>query len=123
MKTGRRRSEQLFAVLDPLRLRNKAVAARHPLLDFEVGGTGPHHGFLSMVHPSCKAEEPVCHLAVGLIQEALYWVSGGKVFNVEETTCIAVGSPVCTIAIEQTPIAQSLWTLCTFARSSELAAL
>lgn len=51
-----------------------------------------------------KADEPVCHLAVGLLQEALYWVSGGKVFNVEETDCIATGSAVCTIVIDQTPI-------------------
>jgi predicted hydrocarbon binding protein len=51
-----------------------------------------------------KADEPVCHLAVGLIQEALYWVSGGKVFNVEETACVAVGSAACTIVIDQTPI-------------------
>jgi predicted hydrocarbon binding protein len=51
-----------------------------------------------------KAEEPVCHLAVGLVQEALYWVSGGKVFNVEETACIAAGGSVCTLVIDQTPI-------------------
>ena len=51
-----------------------------------------------------KTDEPVCHLAVGLIQEALYWVSGGKVFNVEETNCIACGSDVCTIVIDKAPI-------------------
>ena len=51
-----------------------------------------------------KAEEPICHLAVGLIQEALYWVSGGKVFNVEETNCIANGGAVCTIVIDKNPI-------------------
>jgi len=51
-----------------------------------------------------KAEEPICHLAVGLLQEALYWVSGGKVFNVEETACIARGDAVCTIVIDQTPL-------------------
>lgn len=51
-----------------------------------------------------KAQEPICHLAVGLLQEALYWVSGGKVFNVEETACIASGNSVCTIVIDQTPI-------------------
>ncbi len=48
--------------------------------------------------------EPVCHLAVGLLQEALYWLSGGKVFSVEEKTCIAAGDGTCTIAIDQTPI-------------------
>ncbi len=51
-----------------------------------------------------KAADPVCHLAVGLLQEALYWISGGKVFNVEEKTCIAAGDETCTIEIDQTPI-------------------
>ena len=51
-----------------------------------------------------KAQDPVCHLAVGLLQEALYWLSGGKVFNVEEQTCIAAGDITCTIVIDQTPI-------------------
>jgi len=51
-----------------------------------------------------QAHDPVCHLAVGLLQEALYWVSGGKVFNVEEKTCIAAGDNVCTIEIDQSPI-------------------
>ncbi|MDP1547938.1 MAG: 4-vinyl reductase [Anaerolineales bacterium] len=46
-----------------------------------------------------------CHLAVGLLQEALYWVSGGKVFQVEETACIAQGGEVCTISIDKTPLA------------------
>lgn len=51
-----------------------------------------------------SAYDPVCHLAVGLLQEALYWLSGGKVFNVEEKTCIAAGDQTCTIVIDQTPI-------------------
>ena len=51
-----------------------------------------------------KAQDPVCHLAVGLLQEALYWLSGGKVFNVEEQTCIATGDTTCTIVIDPTPI-------------------
>jgi predicted hydrocarbon binding protein len=50
------------------------------------------------------ADAPVCHLAVGLLQESLYWLSGGKIFNVEETHCIARGDPACIIAIEKTPI-------------------
>lgn len=51
-----------------------------------------------------KAHDPVCHLAVGLLQEALYWLSGGRVFNVEEKTCIAAGDKACTIVIDQSPI-------------------
>ena len=48
--------------------------------------------------------EPVCHLAVGLLQESLYWVSSGKVFNVEETACIARGDSTCKIEIEKNSI-------------------
>jgi len=51
-----------------------------------------------------RAPDPVCHLAVGLLQEALYWLSGGKVFNVEEKTCIAAGDQTCTIVIDQSPL-------------------
>jgi predicted hydrocarbon binding protein len=51
-----------------------------------------------------KAEEPICHLAVGLLQESLYWVSGGKIFKVEETACIAKGDGDCTIVIDQIPL-------------------
>ena len=51
-----------------------------------------------------RSDDVVCHLAVGLLQESLYWVSGGKVFNVEETACIAQGDPTCTIVIDQKPI-------------------
>lgn len=51
-----------------------------------------------------KAQAPVCHLAVGLLQEALYWLSGGKVFNVGEKTCIAAGDQTCTIVIDQSPL-------------------
>jgi len=51
-----------------------------------------------------SGQQPVCHLAVGLLQEALYWLSGGKVFNVEELTCIAAGDENCTIVIDQSPV-------------------
>jgi len=48
-----------------------------------------------------SANEPICHLAVGVLQEALYWVSGGKYFNVEETECVAKGDPCCTIVVDK----------------------
>jgi predicted hydrocarbon binding protein len=47
---------------------------------------------------------PVCYLAVGVLQEALYWVSGGKFFHVEQTSCIASGNPTCTIVIDKIPL-------------------
>jgi predicted hydrocarbon binding protein len=51
-----------------------------------------------------QAEGPICHLAVGILQEALYWVSGGRYFCVEETSCIARGDLTCTIVIEKAPL-------------------
>jgi hypothetical protein len=51
-----------------------------------------------------QVDSPACSMAVGLLQEALYWVSGGRYFEVEETHCIARGDTVCTIAIEKTPM-------------------
>lgn len=50
------------------------------------------------------ADAAVCHLAVGLLQESLFWLSSGKIFHVEETHCIALGDPACTIEIHSTPM-------------------
>lgn len=51
-----------------------------------------------------RSDGPCCHLAVGLLQDACYWVSGGKTFLVEETRCIAHGDSACTIVMDQQPI-------------------
>lgn len=48
--------------------------------------------------------EPVCHFAVGMLQEALYWVSGGKFYNMVEETCIAQGDSTCLIVIDRIPL-------------------
>ena len=48
--------------------------------------------------------EPCCYLAVGVLQEGAYWVSGGKNFSIEETTCVAKGDDVCTILIGKRPL-------------------
>lgn len=53
---------------------------------------------------SRKTTVPCCHLAVGLLQEALYWVSGGKSFTVEERDCIACGASSCLIAVDKRPL-------------------
>ena len=50
-------------------------------------------------------ESPCCHLAVGLLEQALDWVSRGRRFKVEQISCIACGDPTCTITISKKPIA------------------
>ena len=51
-----------------------------------------------------KVAEPCCSLAVGLVQETLYWLSGGKYYLVEEKNCVACGDSRCTIMIDRIPI-------------------
>ena len=51
-----------------------------------------------------QTDYPCCYLAVGILQESLCWVSGGKNFHVEEITCIAKGDPTCTIIIDKQPL-------------------
>ena len=50
------------------------------------------------------ADGPCCALAVGFLQEGMYWMSGGKYFLVEDKKYIALGGSNCTIVINPTPI-------------------
>jgi hypothetical protein len=57
--------------------------------------------------PQCwgrKSEKPCCFIGMGLLQEALRWVSGGKEFRVDEISCIAVGDKTCTYIVYKEPI-------------------
>lgn len=53
-----------------------------------------------------ETDVPACDLMVGLLEEALYWLSGGASFFIEESACIAAGDPTCTILIGKQPLAQ-----------------
>lgn len=49
-------------------------------------------------------EDPCCHAAVGILEEGLLWLSGGKRFQVREEACIATGDDVCRIRIVKRPL-------------------
>ena len=49
------------------------------------------------------ADAPCCHLAVGLLQQSLYWVSSGREFEVREVECVAAGNSSCIIKISKRP--------------------
>lgn len=51
-----------------------------------------------------KAETPCCHLAVGLLEQALDWVSRGRRFKVSQVSCIATGDSTCTMTILKKPL-------------------
>jgi hypothetical protein len=72
-----------------------------------VEDKGDH--FIYIIHkcPVCYGrhiEKPGCHIATGLIQEGLKWVSGGYDFRVVETKCIAVGNDACEFMIMKEPV-------------------
>lgn len=50
-----------------------------------------------------ESEQPICHLAIGVLQGALAWVSGGKQFRLAEVECKATGGHNCIIQIDKTP--------------------
>jgi hypothetical protein len=49
-----------------------------------------------------RADEPICIIGTGLIQEALRWQTG-KEFAVEEIECRALGAPACIWEVSKTP--------------------
>ncbi len=51
-----------------------------------------------------KSEEAVCHLAIGVLQAGLAWVTEGKKFRLLETECKAKGETNCVIKIEKVPV-------------------
>lgn len=49
-------------------------------------------------------DKSVCHLIFGLLQESLAWISGGKIYQMEEENCIERNDPCCKIQIRKNPI-------------------
>jgi hypothetical protein len=52
-----------------------------------------------------EAKSPLCHLTVGLLQEALSVFGRGQEFRVVQTECRATGAKACIFRIEKEPIA------------------
>lgn len=50
------------------------------------------------------ADAPMCHAALGIIQEGLNWGTGGMRFKTAEVTCIGKGDPSCNFAISKQPV-------------------
>jgi predicted hydrocarbon binding protein len=66
-------------------------------------------GYLWIIErcPVCwqrTSTSPCCHLAIGLLEQSLDWVSRGRRFRVEEVSCIAMGAPTCTLVISKNPV-------------------
>lgn len=73
-----------------------------------VEDKGDHYLYVMHKCPVCwgrTTDRPACFMAVGLVQEGLKWVSGGREFKVVQTTCHAAGDPTCNIDVYKDPIA------------------
>jgi predicted hydrocarbon binding protein len=72
-----------------------------------LGEDDKHYLWIIERCPICwhrVSDTPCCHLAVGLLEQALDWVSKGRRFKVEQISCIAAGDETCTLAISKRPI-------------------
>ncbi len=72
-----------------------------------VNEESDHFSYVIERCPVCwgrHSDSPICHAAMGIIQEGLSWGTGGRSFKIAETTCIARGDPTCTFAIYKEPL-------------------
>jgi len=50
------------------------------------------------------SQDPCCDVAVGILEEGMHWVSGGRDFHVEEISCIANGDSACRFYLPKKPL-------------------
>jgi predicted hydrocarbon binding protein len=51
-----------------------------------------------------KTERPSGHLAQGILEEALTWVTGGHTFHIDQTDCQGMGHKQCIFAVSKDPV-------------------
>ncbi len=51
-----------------------------------------------------KTDKPTCHVAVGIIQEAMKWMSGGHEFKIEILSCKGCGDEMGRLKIYKEPV-------------------
>ncbi|NSW51241.1 MAG: 4-vinyl reductase [Anaerolineae bacterium] len=72
-----------------------------------VHDSGDHYIYTIHKCPCCwgrTSDRVSCHMATGLLQEGLKWVSNGREFKVVQTTCHAMGDHDCEFAIYKEPL-------------------
>jgi predicted hydrocarbon binding protein len=73
----------------------------------DVSEADDHFVYTIYQCPVCwgrTSDRNICYGAVGILQEGLRWVSGGKDFRVEEIECHAAGAPNCVFNIYKEPL-------------------
>lgn len=73
----------------------------------EVSDKGDHFVYTLEQCPMCwhrQSDHPICYLGLGLLQEALQWVSGGHTFRIDMQTCQAQGDDIGRYIIYKEPL-------------------
>lgn len=73
----------------------------------KLGETNTHHQWIIERCPVCwgrHADEPCCQLAAGLLEEAVFWASGGRRYAIEEVTCVGKGDETCSFNVDKRPL-------------------
>lgn len=101
---------RLLPVQTRLRIGVPALArifTQHSDQTHHVHDQGSYYDYAIERCAACWGQEartPVCHLTVGLLQEALSSYGRGQEFRVIQTECHAVGAAACVFRIEKEPI-------------------
>jgi hypothetical protein len=80
-----------------------ALKKSNPQVEAWVDDSGESLAYLESTCGICqgrKSSEPICHLYVGSIGEAVHWATG-KSFEITETHCLAKGDPYCRFEVGQ----------------------
>ena len=69
--------------------------------------TGTEIHYIVQECPDCQASKPanrpICYVTLGILKEAMYWLSGCREFQIQETECMAMGDTCCRFVIHKTP--------------------
>lgn len=70
----------------------------------DVGDAFVYHIHQCAVCWGRTADRPICYAAVGVLQEGIRWVTGGREFQVDQTLCKAAGGDKCSFHIQKEPL-------------------
>jgi len=73
---------------------------QHTTVD-DVGDAYDYHIHNCAVCWGRTSDRPICYAAVGVLQDGLRWLSGGREFRVEQTLCKAAGDDKCSFHIQK----------------------
>jgi hypothetical protein len=118
--SGLREFEPILGIADlPMRLMPLSMKFRVGLDVFsrvfnqfsdqvvKLGETPDEYLWIIERNPVCwkrQTHEPCCHLALGILEESIFWGTGGRRYQVEESECTAAGAPTCVFRIDKRPL-------------------